>query len=74
MTLDSLLRDEEELETTDESICWNISLACAGIGLVLGIPLSRVTGNNALTGLLIFGGGAIGWAIYYISVQLRKKR
>ena len=33
VTLDSLLREEEELETTDESRCWNISLACPPLPL-----------------------------------------
>lgn len=74
VTLDSLLRDEEELETTDEGLCWNISLACAGIGLVLGIILREFVQTNRIVGLCVFGGGFIGWAVFYIILQVRRTK
>ena len=77
VTLDSLLRDEEELETPSESRCWNIACACAGIGFVLGFLLDEMgLGSSRMRGLCTLGGGLVGWAIYYIAVQLgtAKKR
>lgn len=71
VTLDSLLRDEEELETTDEGFCWNISLACAGVGLVLGILIDQIAGST-VAGLCALGGGFIGWAACYIATQCRQ--
>lgn len=73
VTLDSLLRDEEAVETTDESRCWNISLACAAIGFVIGFLLREMgAGSSRMIGLCTLGAGLIGWALYYIAVQLRQ--
>ena len=73
VTLDSLLRDEEELETTDESRCWNISLACAAIVLVVGFLLREMdVGSSLMVGMCTLGAGLIGWALYDIALLLRK--
>ena len=73
VTLDSLLREEEELETTDESRCWNISLACAVIGFVIGFLLRELdVGSSRMIGMCTLGAGLVGWALYYIALQLRK--
>lgn len=73
VTLDSLLRNEEELETTDEGFSWNISLACAGVGLVLGILADQIAGTGlTVTGLCAMGGGFIGWAACYIAMQCKQ--
>ena len=73
VTLDSLLREEEELETSDESRCWNISLACAAIGFVLGFLLREMdVGSSRMVGMCALGAGLIGWALYDIALQLRK--
>ena len=73
VTLDSLLREEEELETTDESRCWNISLACASIGFVIGFLLREMdVGSSRMIGMCTLGAGLVGWALYYIALQLRK--
>ena len=73
VTLDSLLRDEEEVEKTDESRCWNIACAAAGIGFVLGFLLDVMgLGSSRMIGLCTLGGGFVGWALYYIAVQLRR--
>lgn len=73
VTLDSLLRDAEAVETTDESRCWNISLACAAIGFVIGFLLREMgAGSSRMIGLCTLGAGLIGWALYYIAVQLRQ--
>ncbi len=73
VTLDSLLREEEELETIDESRCWNISLACAAIGFVIGFLLREMdVGSSRMIGMCTLGAGLVGWALYYIALQLRK--
>ena len=73
VTLDSLLREEEELETSDESRYWNISLACAAIGFVLGFLLKEMNvGSSRMIGMCTLGAGLVGWALYYIALQLRK--
>ncbi|MDO4269594.1 MAG: helix-turn-helix transcriptional regulator [Eubacteriales bacterium] len=73
VTLDSLLREEEELETSDEGFCWNVSLACAGVGLVIGVLLDRLAGAGAAAiGLCATGGGFIGWAACYIAAQYQQ--
>ena len=73
VTLDSLLREEEELETSDESRYWNISLACAAIGFVLGFLLKELdVGSSRMIGMCTLGAGLVGWALYYIALQLRK--
>ena len=73
VTLDSLLREEEELETTDESRCWNISLACAAIGFVICFLLREMdVGSSRMIGMCTLGAGLVGWALYYIALQLRK--
>ena len=73
VTLDSLLREEEELETIDESRCWNISLACAAIGFVIGFLLRELdVGSSRMIGMCTLGAGLVGWALYYIALQLRK--
>ena len=73
VTLDSLLREEEERETTDESRCWNISLAGAAIGFVIGFLLREMdVGSSRMIGMCTLGAGLVGWALYYIALQLRK--
>lgn len=73
VTLDSLLRDEEEVETAEESRGWNVSVACAVIGLVIGFLLRACgVGSNRMIGMCTFGAGVTGWALYYIALQLRK--
>ncbi|MGI6180496.1 MAG: helix-turn-helix transcriptional regulator [Agathobaculum sp.] len=73
VTLDSLLRDEEEVETTEESRGWKVAAACAAIGLVIGLLLDELgVGSSRIAGMYTFGAGVIGWALYYIALQLRK--
>ncbi|WP_341480215.1 helix-turn-helix transcriptional regulator [Anaerotruncus rubiinfantis] len=72
VTLDSLLRDEEELETTDEGFCWKLAGAGLVIGLTVGILLRDVIGNyNA--GLWGIGGGVIGFTAGYLVLVIKGK-
>ena len=73
VTLDSLLRDEEEVETTEESRGWKVAAACAAIGMVIGLLLDELgVGSGRMAGMFTFGAGVTGWALYYIALQLRK--
>ncbi|MFR3787767.1 MAG: helix-turn-helix domain-containing protein [Agathobaculum desmolans] len=73
VTLDSLLRDEEEVETTEESRGWKVAAACAAIGMVIGLLLDELgVGSGRMAGMFTFGAGVTGGALYYIALQLRK--
>ncbi|MGL4336998.1 MAG: helix-turn-helix domain-containing protein [Turicibacter sp.] len=72
VTIDSLVRDEEEIETTEEGFCWN--LACGGgiIGLVLGFLFQDV--YEMAIGTFGIGGGVIGYVLGYIILLVRQKK
>lgn len=71
VTLDSLLDDVEEVETTDESFCWKLCFAVGIIGLVIGWLFMDIVGINM--GAFGIGGGIIGYALGYIVLEIRKK-
>lgn len=71
VTLDSLLDDAEETETTDEKFCWNLCFAVGIIGLVIGVLLKDIAGVN--WGAFAIGGAVIGYALGYIVLEIRKK-
>lgn len=71
VTLDSLLHDEEEVESTDEHFCWKLCGAFGVIGLVIGWLLRDLTGANM--GAFGIGGGIIGYFIGYVVLEIRKK-
>ncbi|MDO4541526.1 MAG: helix-turn-helix transcriptional regulator [Bacillota bacterium] len=73
VTLDSLLDDVEEVETTDESFCWKLCFAVAIIGLVVGWLLRVAVDPGINMGSFGIGGGIIGYAIGYIILAAEKK-
>lgn len=71
VTLDSLIDDVEEIETTDEYFCWKLCCAVGIIGMVIGWLLSSIPGINI--GTFGIGGGIIGYAIGYMVLEIVKK-
>ncbi|MGL4790266.1 MAG: helix-turn-helix domain-containing protein [Anaerotignaceae bacterium] len=72
VTLDSLLDDVEEVQTTDSSFCWKMCFACGIIGSVVGWFLENITGVSM--GSFGIGGGIIGYTLGYIVLEILKKR
>lgn len=72
VTLDSLLDDVEEVQTTDSSFCWKMCFACWIIGSVVGWFLEDITGVSM--GAFGIGGGIIGYTLGYIVLEILKKR
>lgn len=71
VTLDSLIRDVEEIETTDENFCLKIAGAGLTIGLVLGWLLSPFDVNMGAFGI---GGGIIGYTVGYCILLIKQKQ
>ena len=71
VTLDSLLDDVAEIETTDESFCWKISLAGGIIGSVIGWLCRDIVGVS--WGAFGLGGGIIGYALGYIALVMHRE-
>ena len=60
VTIDSLIYDEEEIETTDDSFCWNIACIFGGIGLVVGFLFEDIVPSLGVSGI---GLGIIGYLV-----------
>lgn len=73
VTLDSLLNDIEEIESTDEYFCWEICFYMAIIGLVVGWLLMNSVDTTINMGAFGIGGGIIGYALGYIILQIASK-
>lgn len=76
VTLDSLLNDAEETESTDESFCWKLCGAVGVIGLVVGWLLCNVLGvggEGSNMGAFGIGGAFIGYALGYIILEIKDK-
>lgn len=71
VTIDSLIDDVEEIETTDENFCWKLCFAVGIIGFVIGWLLRDVVGLNM--GAFGIGGGIIGYIIGCIVLEIKKK-
>ena len=71
VTIDSLVNDVEEIETTDESFCWKICFAGGVIGCVIGWLLNDIAGVNM--GIPMVGGAIVGYAVGYAILETKKK-
>lgn len=71
VTIDSLIDDIEEIETTDENFCWKLCFAIGILGFVLGWFLTDIAGMNI--GTFGIGGGIIGYILGYIILEIKKK-
>ena len=71
VTIDSLIDDVEEIETTDEHFCWTLCGATGVIGFAVGWIFKDVEGMN----MAAFGiaGGVIGYALGYIILEIKRK-
>jgi len=72
VTLDSLLREEENVESTEKSFFVIMALSGGVIGLVLGWLLREIAGVNM--GAWGIGGTIIGYAIGYMFLLLKRKK
>lgn len=51
VTTDSLIYDEEEIETTDDSFCWQVACIFGGIGLVAGFLFEDIEPSLSVSGI-----------------------
>ncbi len=51
VTTDSLIYDEEEIETTDDSFCWQVACIFGGIGLVSEFLFEDIEPSLSLSGI-----------------------
>lgn len=71
VTLDSLLDEAEEVETTEENFYWETGLTGFVIGLVLGWLFRDTFGANM--GVWAIGGGVIGCAVGHFALLIKRK-
>lgn len=71
VTLDSLLDETEEVETTEENFYWETGLSGFVIGLVLGWLLQDTLGANM--GTWAMGGAVIGCAAGHLALLIKRK-
>ena len=60
VTIDSLVYEEEEVETTDDAFCWNIACTLGIVGLILSFLLQDLFPSIGVAGV---GLGAIGYLL-----------
>ncbi|XTR36967.1 helix-turn-helix domain-containing protein [Paraclostridium tenue] len=51
VTTDSLIYDEEEIETTDDSFCWQVACIFGGIGLVSEFLFEDIEPSLSVSGI-----------------------
>ena len=51
VTTDSLIYDEEEIETTDDSFCWQVACIFGGIGLVAEFLFEDIEPSLSVSGI-----------------------
>ena len=51
VTIDSLIYDEEDIETTDDSFCWQVACIFGGIGLISGFLFEDIEPSLSVSGI-----------------------
>lgn len=71
VTIDSLVYEEEEIETTDKAFCWNIAFTLGIVGLILSFLFKGLFNNIGIVGI---GFGVIGYLLakMYLSFKSQK--
>ena len=73
VTIDSLVRDEEEIETLDESFCFNFALYTGIIFFLIGFLLNSFLDAVDIIFFPIIG-GIIGYIIGYLIIKVKNKK
>lgn len=73
VTIDSLVRDEEEIETLDESFCFNFALYTGIIFFLIGFLLNSFFDRVDIIFFPIIG-GIIGYIIGYLIIKVKNKK
>ena len=73
VTIDSLVRDEEEIETLDESFCFNVALYTGIIFFCIGFLLNSFLDAVDIIFFPIIG-GIIGYIIGYLIIKVKNKK
>lgn len=73
VTIDSLVRDEEEIETLDESFCFNVAFYTGIIFFLIGFLLNSFFDRVDIIFFPIIG-GIIGYIIGYLIIKVKNKK
>ena len=73
VTIDSFVRDEEEIETLDESFCFNFALYTGIIFFLIGFLLNSFFDRVDIIFFPIIG-GIIGYIIGYLIIKVKNKK
>ncbi|MCO8194154.1 MULTISPECIES: helix-turn-helix domain-containing protein [Anaerofustis] len=73
VTIDSLVRDEEEIDTLDESFCFNFALYTGIIFFCIGFLLNSFLDAVDIIFFPIIG-GIIGYIIGYLIIKVKNKK
>ena len=69
VTIDSLVRDEEVLETNDQAFCFRIAFASGVVGMISGFIFKPMNMFFSMIGF-----GMIAYALTYIYLQFKKRK
>ena len=73
VTIDSLVRDEEEIETLDESFCFYVAFYTGIIFFLIGFLLNSFFDRVDIIFFPIIG-GIIGYIIGYLIIKVKNKK
>ncbi|MGL5693561.1 MAG: helix-turn-helix domain-containing protein [Peptostreptococcaceae bacterium] len=71
VTIDSLVYEEEEIETTDDAFCWEVAWMFGIIGLMLSFMFDGVFNNTAIVGITM---GVIGYILGKVFLIVKSKK